>query len=359
MKEFIHTNHAQRVIFGSGTAARIGDEIDAMGASRALLLCTDGRKEPVQRLAEALGTRCAGVFAGAAMHVPVEVAREARMAAGDLGADCAVAFGGGSTIGLGKAIALETSLPILAVPTTYSGSEMTSIFGLTEAGIKRTGLDPRVRPRTVIYDVDLTQSLPLDLSVSSGLNAIAHAAESLYARDGSPVISLLAQEGIRAMGAALPLLRDSREGSTSGRAEALYGAWLCGTVLGSVTMSLHHKLCHTLGGSFNLPHAQTHAIVLPHALAYNASAVPEAMMPIASALGAKDAAQGVYELVRRVGAPLALKDIGMREADLDVACDLAMSTPYPNPRKLEARAIRGLLQDAFDGVRPAAMPSSQ
>ncbi|SEB25919.1 maleylacetate reductase [Variovorax sp. YR216] len=354
MKDFIYTGHAQRVLFGSGTLARLGDEVDALGAKRALLLCTPGQREEAQRVADVLGPRCASVFAGAMMHVPIEVAREARIAAARLGADCAVAFGGGSTIGLGKAIALESGLPVIAVPTTYSGSEMTGIYGLTEAGVKRTGIDPRARPRTVIYDVELTHSLPLEMSVASGMNAIAHAAESLYARDVNPIVALMAEEGIRALGRALPLFGGSDPAQAlAGRSDALYGAWLCGTVLGSVGMSLHHKLCHTLGGSFNLPHAQTHSIVLPHALAYNAEAAPEAMSRIAAALGGGNAAQCVYDLAGSAGALLALKDVGLRESDLDRACELALRTPYPNPRRLEAHAIRQLLQDAYDGVRPS------
>ena len=137
------------------------------------------------------------------------------------------------------------------------------------------------------------------------------------------------------------------------RSDALYGAWLCGTVLGHVGMALHHKLCHTLGGSFNLPHAETHTIVLPHALAYNAAAAPQAMRRIARALGGtRSAPQAVFDLARDNGAPVALKDIGMHAVDLDNACDIAMQNQYPNPRPLERGAIRQLLQDAFEGIRP-------
>ncbi|MDZ4101133.1 MAG: maleylacetate reductase, partial [Hydrogenophaga sp.] len=250
-----------------------------------------------------------------------------------------------------KAIALDSGLPILAIPTTYAGSEMTPIYGITEAGLKKTGKDIRVLPRTVIYDPELSLGLPVGLSVTSGINAIAHAAEGLYAVDANPVISLMAQEGIAALGRALPVIR-ANPGDVTARSDALYGAWLCGTVLGAVGMALHHKLCHTLGGSFNLPHAETHTIVLPHALAYNAAAVPDAMARIASALGGTVAAQGVFDLARDNGAPVALKDIGMQEADLDRACEIAMSNQYPNPRALEAGAIRRLLQDAFEGRRP-------
>jgi maleylacetate reductase len=285
------------------------------------------------------------------MHVPIEAARAARDEATRLGADCAVAIGGGSTTGLGKAIALDSGLPIIAIPTTYAGSEMTSIYGLTEAGLKKTGRDARVLPRTVIYDPELSVSLPIGLSITSGLNAVAHAAEALYAFDGNPIASLMAEEGIRAIGRALPKLVAAPH-NIDARADALYGAWLCGTVLGAVSMGLHHKLCHTLGGTFNLPHAEVHAVVLPHALAYNAGHAPEAMARIARALGAEDAATGIFDLATRLGAPTALKDIGMTADGLDRAADLAVQNQYPNPRALERTAIRELLQHAFDGARP-------
>jgi alcohol dehydrogenase class IV len=299
-----------------------------------------------------LGERAAGVFDRAVMHVPMETAREAREVATRLRADCAVAVGGGSTTGLGKAIALESGLPIIAIPTTYAGSEMTPIYGITETGLKKTGRDMRVLPRTVIYDPELTLGLPIGMSVTSGINAIAHAAEGLYAEDGNPVMDLMAEEGIRAFSGSLRAIRANPR-DVEARGDALYGAWLCGTVLGHVGMALHHKLCHTLGGSFSLPHAETHTIVLPHALAYNAAAAPAAMQRIARALGSADAAQGAWDLARDNGAPVALRDIGMRQEDLDKACDIALRNQYPNPRPLEAAAIRALLQDAFDGRRPA------
>jgi alcohol dehydrogenase class IV len=228
---------------------------------------------------------------------------------------------------------------------------MTSIYGLTEGGLKKTGRDPRVLPRTVIYDPELSVSLPVGLSVTSGMNAIAHAAEALYAFDGNPIVALMAEEGIRAIGAALPALVAAPT-DIEARSQALYGAWLCGSVLGAVSMGLHHKLCHTLGGSFNLPHAEVHTVVLPQALAYNASGAPDAMKRIARALGAENAAAGVFDLAQRLGAPVALKDIGMPVDGLDRAADLAVQNQYPNPRPLERAAIRDLLQNAYDGRRP-------
>ena len=351
MQPFIYNGNPVRVVFGAGALQQLAREIDALGARRALVLCTPGQVDSARRVADLLGDHAAGIFPRAVMHVPIETAREARAEAQRLGADCAVAIGGGSTTGLGKAIALDSGLPILAIPTTYAGSEMTPIYGLTEGGIKKTGRDARVLPRTVIYDPELSVTLPLAMTVTSGLNTIAHAAEGLYAHDGSPVTALMAEEGIRAIAAALPkLARDPRD--IAARGDALYGAWLCGSVLGAVAMGLHHKLCHTLGGSFDLPHAEVHTVILPHALAYNAVQAPEAMARIARALGVPDAAQGLFDLAATHGAPTSLRAIGMPEGGLDRAADLAATTPYPNPRPLERAALRALLQRAFDGAAP-------
>lgn len=367
MLPFTYIANPARVIFGVGALAQLGAEIERLGARRALVLCTPGQVDVARRVAGLIGARAAGVFAKAAMHVPIETAREARAEAARLGADCAVAVGGGSTTGLGKAIALDSGLPILAIPTTYAGSEMTPIYGLTEAGVKKTGRDPRVLPRTVIYDPGLSVSLPVGLSVTSGLNAIAHAAEGLYAHDGNPIVALMAEEGLRALAQALPRLVHA-PADLDARGDALYGAWLCGAVLGHVSMGLHHKLCHTLGGSFNLPHAETHTVVLPHALAYNAAHAPDAMRRIARALGVPAAepggeadrgagdplaaARAVRALARGLGAPASLAAIGMPADGLERAAERAAASPYPNPRPLERAALRDLLQRAFDGDPP-------
>jgi alcohol dehydrogenase class IV len=357
MRDFVYNGQPSRVVFGPGSMAHLEREIDLLGAKRALVLSTPEQAAQAQMVADRLGTRAAGMFPRAVMHVPIETAREAREVASRLGADCAIAIGGGSTTGLGKAIALESGLPILAIPTTYAGSEMTPIYGITEAGLKNTGRDPRVLPRTVIYDPELTLTLPVALSVTSGMNAIAHAAEGLYAQDSNPVMDLMAEEGIRAIAKAIPAITQ-HSGDVDARGDALYGAWLCGAVLGNVGMALHHKLCHTLGGSFNLPHAEVHTVVLPQAMAFNTASAPEAMHRIERALGttgAKSAAAGLFDLARDNGAPVALKDIGMREADLDRAADIAVSNPYWNPRPFgqsQRGEIRDLLQRAFQGVRP-------
>jgi len=341
MQSFIYQGMPSRVVFGAGSIEHLEREIELLGAQRALILSTPPQRDQAEALAERIGHRAAGVFAKAVMHVPVETAREAREYAQRIGADCAIAIGGGSTTGLGKAIALTSSLPILAVPTTYAGSEMTPIYGLTEAGLKKTGRDMRVLPKTVIYDPQLTVSLPASLSVTSGINAIAHAAEGLYAQDANPVVSLMAEEGIRALAQGIGKVV-AKPDDLDARSDCLYGAWLCGAVLGSVGMSLHHKLCHTLGGTFNLPHA----------LAYNRDAVPEAMKRIARALGTDDAARGAFELAQANGAPTALKDIGMKESDIDIAVDVAMKSPYWNPRAVERAPLRALIEAAYEGRRP-------
>ena len=352
MLDFVYSAHPARVVFGAGSLDHLEREITLLGARRALVLATPEQAAQADDLAKRLGARCAGVFAKAVMHVPIETARLARDEAARVGADCAVAIGGGSTTGLGKAIALESALPILAIPTTYAGSEMTTIYGITEGGQKKTGRDARVLPKTVIYDPELTLGLPTGMSATSGMNAIAHAVEALYAVDANPVISMISEEGIRALAQGLPAVVNN-PADIEARSLCLYGAWLCGIALNGTSMALHHKLCHTLGGSFNLAHAETHTVVLPHATAYNAKAAPEAMARIARALGTPEAARGLYELEGKLGTPRALKDLGMPESGLDKAADLAAANPYANPVPIDRDAIRQLLDNAFYGRAPA------
>ena len=350
MKGFVYNGLPSRVVFGVGALARLPEELARLGVKRALVLSTPEQKSSAAQVAAALGAHCAGTYDRAVMHVPLEIAEDARRVARELGADGCVTVGGGSTTGLGKAIALTSTLPILAVPTTYAGSEMTPIYGITEGGAKKTGRDARVLPRAVIYDPSLTLSLPPALSAASGMNAIAHAVEALYSHEGNPIVSLMAEEGIRALASALPAIIKSAQ-DMEARSDALYGAWLCGIVLGSAGMALHHKLCHVLGGSYNLPHAETHSIVLPHAVRYN-DAAKEAMKRIERALGADDAARGIFDLEKKLGLPLRLADIGMKEADLERAARVASEAPYPNPRKVEYAPVLELLRNAYQGTRP-------
>ena len=352
MQGFVYDQPATRVIFGVGTLERLAEEVKRLGAKRALVLATPEQRKDAEAASQRLGEMSAGVYAEAVMHVPIETARKAREEAARLDADCYVAVGGGSTVGLGKAIALESGLPILAVPTTYAGSEMTPIYGITEAGVKKTGKDRKVLPKTVIYDVNLTLSLPPKIAGPSGMNAMAHLVEGLYAQEANPIISLLAVEGIRTLAVSLPLVVKEPQNLVA-RSGALYGAWLGGTVLGAVGMALHHKLCHTLGGSFNLPHAEVHTVILPYATAYNQQAAAQELNRAAEALGAKSAAQGIYDLSLKIGAPVALKDIGMPFDGLDRAAEIATQNPYYNPRPVDYVGVRQLLEDAYYGKRPA------
>jgi maleylacetate reductase len=351
MRGFVYDQPSIRVIFGAGALDRLAEEVKRLGARRALVLATPEQRGDAEEAARRLGELAVGVYAEAVMHVPIETARAACETARRLNADCSVAIGGGSTTGLAKAIALESGLPIVCVPTTYAGSEMTPVYGITEGGLKKIGRDPRVRPRTVLYDPALTVTLPAKIAGPSGMNAIAHCVEALYAQDGNPVISLMAADGIRALARSLPVVVQE-PANLDARADALYGAWLAGSALGATSMSIHHKVCHTLGGSFHLPHAEVHTVILPHAAAFNRDAAPEAMRIVAAALGAADAAQGIYDLAVRIGAPTALKDIGMPLDGLDRAARLATESPYYNPRPVDYAGVRQLLEDAYYGKRP-------
>lgn len=351
MQPFTYQGLPVRVRFASGAIAFLGEEAAGLRVRRAMLISTPAQAPTAEDLTRRHPETIAATFTDAQMHTPFEVTERALRTAREAECDGLIALGGGSTIGLAKAIALRTDLPQIAIATTYAGSEATPILGETKDGLKTTIRDMRVLPEVILYDVDLTLTLPVGLSMTSGLNAIAHAAEALYARDGNPLIALLAEDGIRAMAAALPAIRHDPM-DTDARAKALYGAWACGTCLGAVGMSLHHKLCHTLGGSFGLPHAETHAILLPHSIAYNEQAAPVAMQRIADALGSRHAAEGLFALSQKIGAPSALKDVGMRSEDIEQAADLAVENPYWSPRPLERESIGRLLRNAFQGRPP-------
>ncbi|MER8922246.1 maleylacetate reductase [Mesorhizobium sp. M0802] len=349
-RTFTYSGSPAHIVFGNGASSEVGTWIEKLGCNRALVLSTPHRAADGEALAKSLGALAAGTFSGAAMHTPVEITQTAMAKATEVKADCVVALGGGSTTGLGKAIAWRTDLPQIVIPTTYAGSEVTPILGQTENGEKTTMRDARILPEVVIYDPELTVGLPIAMSVASGLNAVAHAAEALYAQDRHPISTLMAKEGLRAMAAALPVLT-KEPGNIDARGDALYGAWLCGTVLGAVGMALHHKICHTLGGSFDMPHAETHAVMLPHTIGFNAAAVPDLLKPVADLFGGS-AGSGLHDFAKAVGAPLTLKELGLKQADLDRAAEIATRNPYSNPRPFDRAAIRALLQHAWEGRRP-------
>ncbi|WP_405884492.1 maleylacetate reductase [Streptomyces sp. NBC_01136] len=350
--DFSYETQPARVVFRPGAAvSATPGEAARLGLRRVLVVCGRRGEDTARAVADALGEACAGLHAEAGQHVPVEVADRAVEAARAVGADGCVAVGGGSAIGLGKAIALRTGLPLIAVPSTYSGSEMTPVWGLTEHGAKRTGRDPVVQPRSVVYDPELTLGLPVPLTVTSGVNALAHAVEALYAPDTSPLVSLMAEEGARAMADALPLVAAAPD-DLDARGRALYGAWLCGACLGATTMGLHHKLCHVLGGTFGLPHAETHTVVLPYALAYNAPAVPQAIATLSRVLGTDDVPRALRELATGLGAPHSLAELGLKETDLAEAAERTAGQAYPNPREVTKDGVLGILTAAYEGGEP-------
>lgn len=351
-EEFAAQWPAVRVRFGVGVRHDLLAEIKRLSCRRALILTTPEQASMAEEFTALIGDHAAGRFTRARMHTPVAISEEAVAYARDIDADCLVAIGGGSTTGLGKAIALRTDLPQIVVPTTYAGSEATAVLGQTEDGIKTTLTDAKVQPEVILYDAELVRTLPVGMTVTSAMNAMAHAAEGLYAQNRTPLTSLMAVEGLRAFRDALPRVIASPQDLTA-RAETLYGAWLCGTVLGQVGMALHHKLCHMLGGSFDLPHAETHAVILPHAIAYNAAAAGGELRPVAELFGDDNPGIALHRFAHLVDAPMALKGLGLKESDLDRATDLVAKNPYWNPRPLERDAIRRLLQAAWAGDPPA------
>ncbi|ATG40607.1 maleylacetate reductase [Phaeobacter piscinae] len=341
----------QAVIFEAGLHRALARHVSVLDANRVLVLTTPHQSDLGLELAAQLGAKAAGVFCRAAMHTPVEVTEEALAHLQDVGADTVLAAGGGSTIGLGKALALRSGVTQIALPTTYAGSECTPILGQTETGVKTTITDENLRPATVLYDPELVATLPVPLTVTSALNAMAHAVEALYAQDRNPLSTELALTGLRSFASALPRVLEDPAGLEA-RLTTQQAAWACGTVLGQVGMALHHKLCHTLGGSFGLPHAETHAIVLPHATAYNAAAVPDLLAPVTGIFGGADPATALWQFAKDHGAPMALRDFGLAEADLDRAADLAVQNPYWNPNEITRSGIRDLLARAWGGDAP-------
>jgi maleylacetate reductase len=357
LHEFTYDALPGRVVFGVGALDRVPAEVTALGAERVLLIAGDHERAVGERLGRALGGRLVGTLAEVRAHVPTDLATSAREAAARLEADLLITLGGGSTTGLGKAIALEQGTPILAIPTTYAGSEMTPIWGVTEDNRKTTGRDLRVLPKVVVYDPELTLSLPPRLSAASGMNAMAHCVEASYAEGSSPVITAMAIEGITALARALPqVLRDPDDLEV--RSDLLYAAYLAGSTLASAGSGLHHKICHVLGGAYDLPHAETHALILPHVVAFNTPAMPDAMDRIARALGVDDPAGGLFDLDVELGLPTRLLDLGMTEPDLDEAAALIAHDVQVNPQPVDAPSMRRLLGDAAAGRRPMVKPAT-
>jgi alcohol dehydrogenase class IV len=359
MRSFEYTTLPGHVIFGRGVAReRLGEAVDRVGGRRLIVITTTSERALADALAAPLADRVVATFTDVRPHVPVPVAEAARTAASAAGADAILSIGGGSTTGTAKAVALGLGLPIVAVPTTYAGSEVTPVWGMTEGARKQTGRDPRVLPRVVVYDPELTVSLPASLTAVSGLNALAHSVEAFWAPGANPVTSVLAEEAIRALSIGLPQVV-ADPGDVDGRGDVLYGAWLAGSAFAVAGSALHHKICHVLGGAYDLPHAEMHAVVLPHATAFLSPAVPEADHRIAAALGSRpettSAATALLRLARELDAPTALQDIGLRHEELDHAAELVAEQAPAQPRPLDRAHARALLEAAWGGTEPTTL----
>jgi maleylacetate reductase len=350
VESFVYDALAGRVVFGVGRRRAIGEEVDRLGLERVLLIADGFDLELAHEVEDFLGERCVGLFTKVAQHVPVALAEEVRALATSTSAQGTVTLGGGSATGFGKAVALSHRLPQLCIPTTYAGSELTPIWGLTEGTHKRTGRDLAVQPVTVIYDPELTLQLPISIAGPSAMNALAHAVEGLYGPGANPVSSAIALESVRVLVEHLPAMHKDPQ-SIDERSAVLYGAYLAGAVLAVVGTALHHKVCHVLGGLYNLDHGSMNAVVLPHALSFNEPAIPEAYARLSSVVGG-DAAGALYDLARTLQTPRSLSDLGFPADGIEVAAPLIVEAARDNVRPIDEAQARELLAACVRGERP-------
>jgi maleylacetate reductase len=345
LPNFVHDTAPQRVVFGAGVLARVGEEAARLGINRALVVATGGSGARLgARVVSLLGAKSAGLHAHAVIHVPRPVAEAGLAAAQNSNADGLIAVGGGSAIGLAKIIARDTQLPIIALPTTYSGSEATPIWGTTDGERKTTGRDTKVLPRTIIYDPELLTGLPPAVTAASAMNAMAHCVAGLWLPDRTPVTVAYATEAMRRFGAFLPRAV-ANGGDLAARGECLIAAWLAGTVLTAGT-GLNHKLAHVMGG-YGLPHAETHAVLLPHTTRFNLAAGGDAALRLSEALGAKDPAAVLETMVRTFGIARGLRELGFSEAKLDDAAGQVGALKITQPRPVSVDDARALIRAAL------------
>ncbi|MFK4082941.1 maleylacetate reductase [Kribbella sp. NPDC020789] len=336
---FVHTSYAARVVFGPGSLDQVPHEIELLDVRRVLVIATRSARQAADNVQAGLKERFAGRIDGVRQHVPAEVAEAARAKAREVDADGVVAIGGGSAIGLAKAIALSNNVRILAVPTTYSGSEMTPVWGETSGGSKTTGTDVRVLPSTVVYDPTLTLDLPLSTTAASVANALAHCVEAVWTEKANPITETTAVEAARALTRGLrQVLREPAD--EAARGDLLYGACLAGSALASAGTGIHHKLCHLLGGTYNLPHAETHAAVLPQVTRVKAAEVPRAKARLEEALETDDLATGLFDLFTAANVPTSLQALGLTRAQ---AVEAARAFPGD---------VEEMLTRAWAGARP-------
>ncbi len=349
---FVYAAAPARVVFGEGRARDLAAELDRLDVLRVMIVCTPSGEARYRPIAAALGDRCTRVFPQAQAHCPESIANAALEAFDDSGADGVVTVGGGSTIALGKVIAARRQKPFVALPTTLSGSEMTALYGMKIGREKRTWTDAAAKARTVIYDPELTLALPKHQTATTGMNCLAHCVEALYPAQPNPIARLIALEGISALGKSLPGVIERND--TASRAGALYGGFIGGLLVSMVGIGLHHKICHVLGGLFDLPHGESNSVILPHVVAFNAPAMPAIAAEIADALGGEEAAAAIFDLARGIGAPQSLRQFGLAKADLHaVATEVASRAPH-NPRPITIENMTALLTDAWEGREPVA-----
>ena len=348
---FVYETLPGRVVFGCDAIRSLDEEVERLGGSRVAILCSGSATAGARTIRELLDGRVVAQIDYIRPHVPMTDVVAARRLVDESGADAIVAIGGGSAIGLGKAVMLEHSARFIAIPTTYSGSEMTSIYGMTHDGVKRTGRDERVKPALVIYDPELTIDLPRGVTAGSIMNALGHCVEALYAEARNPVISSLALDGVVALHAGATIVVDAPT-DIDGRSRLLYGAFAAGLALGAVGMAIHHRICHVLGGTFGLSHGDANSVVLPHVVSANSESEPAVMRRLGAALGADDPAGALFDLARRIGAPQRLDQLGIQHSDIDKAADLIVERAGWNPRPLRRDWIVALLEDAWTGRRP-------
>jgi alcohol dehydrogenase class IV len=348
--DFTYAALPARVVFGAGRIDRLAAELDRLTAKRTLFVCTKGGRLRYASIIDDLGAHGAGVFAEAEPHCPQPVAEAALAMFSRLDADSVVSVGGGSTIGLGKYIAAKTGRPLLAVPTTMSGSEMTPLYGIKVGLEKRTAVDPAAKARTVIYDPLLTASLPLHETATTGMNGLAHCVEALYPAEPNPIAHMLALEGIAAFARGLPGVIERND--VAARTDALYGGFIGGLLVSMVGIGLHHKICHILGGRFGVPHGESNSVMLPYVVAFNAPAIRDNAAAIARAMHHTDATAAMFDLVQRIGAPRNLRDLGLKLEALDDVVREVVAKPISNPRPVTSDAIRELLDAAWHGRAP-------
>lgn len=357
MHPFRHDVLPTRIDFGEGARHRVAGLLSAFGARRPLVVDGLPGVTASEEVTAALGGLVAGTVTGLTQYITPELVTRATEAYRAGGADSVVSVGGGSAIGVAKVLAVHHDAPLVAVPSTYSGSEATPIYSVVVDSAKQTRSDARACPRGIAYDPALTATLPARLAASSAFNALAHCIEGLYSPRADPFSRLYALEGARLVGEHLPLL-SVEETAPQARAALLWASYLGGATIATAGIALHHKICHVLGASLDLPHADLNAVVLPYALAYNAPAVPEALVDLRRTWATEDPVGHVRALARSAHAPTGLAELGMRSTDVVAAAAAVVAATQANPRPVTEQGMQALLTAALHGDPPPQTPTA-